>query len=179
MGGGLIEMYGVDMARIFVSTYEKYNNGRIIGQWVDLADYSDKNEFLKACYSLNADEGDPELMFQDFEDVPEGMASESHISPEIWDYMALSESDQEIFSLYRKYIDETGDIPQALESYLGEYSSKEEWAEEWLEESGILDQVPECLRYHIDFSSFARDAQLGGDVYFTSDSGVTHVFRNS
>jgi len=166
------------MSRIFVSTYAKYNDGRIVGRWFDLSDYADKDDFLSACYDANNDEQDPELMYQDVEDVPEGMSSEVFVSPEIWEYMALSESDKEIVTLFRKYLDETGDIPQALESYLGEYSSKEEWAESYLEESGVLDQVPEILKYHIDFNSFAHDAQLGGEVYFTSDTGRTHVFFN-
>jgi len=167
------------MARIFVSTYEKYNNGRFLGRWIDLSDYADKDEFLLVCYEINNDEKDPELMFQDFEDVPEGMASESHVSEAIWEYMALSEPEQEVVRVYRRYIDETGDIDQARNSYLGLYSSKEEWAEEWLENSGVLGKVPEILKYHIDFSSFAHDAQMGGDVCFSSDVGITHVFLNN
>ena len=33
--------------RIYVGTYEKYNNGSIAGKWLDLNDYEDINAFIK------------------------------------------------------------------------------------------------------------------------------------
>ena len=53
--------------KIYVGTYAKYNNGSILGQWLNLGDYSDLAEFYKACKELHADEQDPEFMFQDYE----------------------------------------------------------------------------------------------------------------
>lgn len=53
------------------STYARYNNGSLFGKWLDLSDYSDKDEFLEACRKLHKDEQDPEYMFQDYENIPE------------------------------------------------------------------------------------------------------------
>ena len=44
------------------------------------SDYSDKEEFYEACRELHKDEEDAEYMFQDWENVPEGLIDESWIS---------------------------------------------------------------------------------------------------
>lgn len=45
-------------ARVYVGTYGKYNNGSLFGAWLDLSDYSDKEEFYDACRELHKDEED-------------------------------------------------------------------------------------------------------------------------
>lgn len=72
-----------DMA-VYVGTYHKYNCGSIAGKWLKLADYASKDEFIKACRELHKDEADPELMFQDYENIPSWMIGESFIDAEIW-----------------------------------------------------------------------------------------------
>ena len=72
-------------ARVYVGTYHKYNNGSLDGKWLNLADYANKAEFLKACKQLHKDEADPEFMFQDWENIPSWMISESSISDEVWE----------------------------------------------------------------------------------------------
>ena len=56
-------MKNLSEARIYVGTYKKYNNGSLAGAWLDLSDYSDKEEFLNACHELHNNESDPEFMF--------------------------------------------------------------------------------------------------------------------
>ena len=65
------------MSKIYVGTYGKYNAGSIKGEWLDLEDYANKQEFIDACYKLHADEHDPELMFQDWEDIPSSFIVDS------------------------------------------------------------------------------------------------------
>lgn len=67
-------------AKVYVGTYGKYNNGSLSGAWLDLSDYSDKKEFYEACRELHKDEEDAEYMFQDYENIPEALISESWIS---------------------------------------------------------------------------------------------------
>ena len=45
-------------ARVYVGTYGKYNAGSLLGEWLDLSDYSDKEEFYNACRELHKDEED-------------------------------------------------------------------------------------------------------------------------
>jgi len=61
------------MARVYVGTYRKYNEGSLAGGWLDLADYAKYGDFLKACRDLHKSERDPEFMIQDTEGFPDGL----------------------------------------------------------------------------------------------------------
>lgn len=61
------------MAKVYVGTYKKYNEGSIKGAWLDLADYETYQDFLAACRKLHSDERDPEFMIQDSECFPDGL----------------------------------------------------------------------------------------------------------
>jgi antirestriction protein len=160
--------------RIYVGTYGKYNDGSIKGAWLDLEDYSDKEDFLAACHELHKDESDPELMFQDFEGIPEGMVSESHIDAEVWEVLAMPEEDRELLTLYRENCDRDATLEDAKDRYCGTYASEADWAEEFLEESGALKEVPKSLRYCIDFEKYARDSGM----LFIDHNGEVMVFHS-
>ena len=59
-------------AKVYVGTYAKYNNGSLSGAWLDLSDYSDKEEFYEACRELHKDEEDAEYIPQ--RQMPEKIA---------------------------------------------------------------------------------------------------------
>ena len=88
-------------ARIYVGTYAKYNEGSIFGKWMDLSDYSDIAEFYDTCRKLHGDETDPELMFQDWENIPSALIGESWLVENIFEVIeaisTLCESEQEAF----------------------------------------------------------------------------------
>lgn len=154
------------MPAVYVGTYAKYNNGSIFGEWVDLEVYDDKDAFYEKCRAIHDDEEDPEMMFQDWEDVPADMVSECHISEELWEWLDLDDDDRKLLAVYREHVDQSGTIEQAQENYAGTYSSREDWAENWWEETGLLEGIPESARYYIDYSAYARDAAMGGDMVF-------------
>ena len=62
------------MARVYVGTYHKYNEGNLSGKWVDLSDFSTYDDFLRYCREIHKDEKDPELMIQDCEGFPDGLS---------------------------------------------------------------------------------------------------------
>ena len=165
-------------SRVYVGTYAKYNSGSIAGKWLDLSDYSDKDEFLAACAELHKDESDPELMFQDHEGIPEGMISESSIEAEVWDWLALNDTAKELLAVYRAEVDSDGTIEQANEAFAGAWSSPEDWAENFMEDTGGLSEMPENLRMYFDFEAYARDARLNGDIHFVEHNGETWAFYN-
>lgn len=124
--------------RVYVGTYGKYVAGSIDGQWLDLSEFADHEDFHAKCLEIHADESDPELMFQDFEGVPGQLISESWISPEVWEWIELSDSDREITAAYMGLTDYTfsdlggvwGAKRQALDNYMGQYESAADAAEE-------------------------------------------------
>jgi antirestriction protein len=94
------------------------------------------------------------------------MISESHLSDDVWDWLALDDDDQELLSVYREHIDQNGTLEQAQESFRGKYTSSEDFAEDFYEECGYLENMPDNLRGYIDWKRVARDLRLGGDVMY-------------
>jgi len=163
-------------ARIYCGTYAKYNAGSIKGQWLTLSDYSDRDEFLAACAELHKDEADPEFMFQDMEGIPAGLASESSIEAELWDWLALDDDDKVILALYRDYYNE-GTIEEARDAYAGTANSEADFAEQMAEDCGDIPKgLPGWIK--IDWQG-SWDSGLRFD-YFTAkdDEGNLHFFRN-
>src|SRR5690606_14482571 len=78
-------------ARVYVGTYAKYNDGSIFGEWLKLSDYANKEEFYTACRELHDDEEDPEFMFQDYENIPNGLIGECWISDSIFEILRSEE----------------------------------------------------------------------------------------
>lgn len=161
-------------ARVYVGTYAKYNNGSIDGAWLDLEEYSDKETFIACCQELHKDEADPELMFQDWEGIPGGMISESHIDEEVFAWLDLDDDEREILAAYRDNIDQTGDIDQAREAYNGRADSKEDFAEDLYRQCYTISKE---LENYIDWERVARDLEHG-DYTFVWACGDYIVFRN-
>lgn len=63
------------MTKCYVGTYKKYNEGNLAGKWLNLSNFQTYQDFLRACKELHKDEHDPELMIQDWENLPDGFPS--------------------------------------------------------------------------------------------------------
>lgn len=163
-------------ARVYVGTYAKYNAGSITGRWLDLEDYADHDAFIEACRELHKDEDDPELMFQDYEGFPDAYYGESHIKPELWDWLELSEQEREVVDTYLAHVDQHADPKTALDAYVGHFDSPEDWAQDRWIECGLLDLIPGSLRNYIDYKAYARDAGFEG-ITFARVGGQVIVFH--
>ena len=169
-------------ARIYVGTYAKYNEGSIFGKWMDLSDYSSSEEFYGACRELHSSEEDPELMFQDWENIPSALIGESWLSDNIFEVMEansnLSETGQEAFAVWLDYTgndlssEDIDDLISSFEDdYQGKYRSEEDYAYEVVEECYDL---PEFAKTYFDYEKFASDLFISD--YWYEDG---FVFRRS
>ena len=170
---------------IFVTTYAAYNSGRQFerGQWVDLTHFGDYTEFVDHCKEVYDNEQDPEFMVTDFENFPRAWYSESGLPSEsIYDcivgYSQMSDTDA--FDAYMDIFghsngeSEWDDLKSDFEDrYRGEYKSDTDFADEYAEETGMLDGVPETVKCYFDYEAFARDL-LSSD--FCEQDG--HYFWN-
>jgi antirestriction protein len=75
-----------------------------------------------------------------------------------------------------------GDVAQAItaceEDYQGVHRTLEDWAESYADDTGLLSSVPENLRFYFDWEKFARDCEIGGDIWSASGFEGIHVFHN-
>lgn len=150
--------------QVYVGTYAKYNNGSIQGKWLDLSAYNDETEFLEACAALHSDESDPEFMFQDYEGFPSEFYSESGLSADLWDWLALSDDDREVLTAFIECVGSHygATLEMAQEAYRGEYASEIDFAYDFVEDCGFLKECPTELRDYFDYEAYARDLFLNG-----------------
>jgi len=168
------------MPRIYVGTYAKYNNGSIAGAWLDLETYSNRFAFYQACAVLHFDETDPELMFQDWEDIPDRFISESSLAEDIWpNWIELDDDTRALCRMAWDNVDDSMTVEQVNERYAGSFDNEADWAADYWDGTGMLEGIPEFARNYIDYESYARDRRLGGDVTFVREGGQVHVFTNN
>lgn len=164
------------MAKIYVGTYAKYNDGNISGAWLDCEDYADHAEFIEACHALHSDESDPELMFQDYEDFPRDFYNESSIDSRLWDFLALDTGDREIVSawLSENTLASREDLQSIVDSFTGRYASWADYAEEITTDCHI---IPDYLVWYIDWEKMGRDMSHESSGYVEYD-GELWLFEN-
>lgn len=150
------------MPKIYVGTYNAYNEGSLKGAWLDLNDYDNHDDFMTACRELHADEHDPEFMFCDFEDIPREFVGECYIKPEFWDYMNC-DIDDSVKEAYMYLFDEWNE-ERCNDTYIGQFRNRAELAESIMVTQGELDDVPEYIARYFDYDAYGRDLELGGDV---------------
>jgi antirestriction protein len=170
---------GADKPRVYVGTYKKYNEGRLTGKWLTLTDYNSLEEFLAACRKLHKDEHDPELMFQDHEGIPKSMIGESYIAPDLWDWLAMNEDDKTLLKIYRRE-NKKATLEDAHDAYMGTFDSQKDWAEQYIEENGLLDGVKDDeLKNCIDYEHYALLANTNLGINFEEHNGQVWVFRQN
>lgn len=106
-------MKPLSLGNVYVGTYEKYNNGSLKGDWLELDDYTSKEDFLEACKELHKDEQEPEFMFQDWEEDDFGGITESSVDEQLWEIPVDEYKRMQVFVL----IEEGYTLSQALKDY--------------------------------------------------------------
>lgn len=169
-------MRNLQEAKIYVGTYRKYNEGSIYGKWLELCDYSDISDFYKACTKLHKDEKDPEFMFQDWEEIPEGLISESYLSDKTFEIInTLSEmknTDSESFCSYldlKSYDLSDMDIEEIKSNYeddfCGEFDSEQAFADQEAYET-YGNALDEGIGRYFDYESYCKDLFMEGYTFY-------------
>ena len=159
--------------RIYVACLAAYNAGYLHGRWIDVAQgiehiWSEIRQMLAESPVPGAEEheihdldGFGGLNIGDIETVCE-MAE------------LIEEHGEELVVGLYNYYGSLEDAKEAIEDrYRGEYDSEVEYATELFDECYAHD-IPENLRFYIDYEKFARDLFINDYVSIDSRSGV-HV----
>ncbi len=171
--------------RIYVASLSDYNAGRLHGIWLEATDIQQVQGGVAAMLNASPGGNAEEYAIHDFEGFSRYLPSESTDLELVCAIGAAIVEHGTIFTVYLEHVavpTNAQRVPERVagftESYQGVYERLEDWAEHYLEETGLLQQVPESLRGYIDIESWADDAELNGDVFAVEFEGKLHVFSN-
>lgn len=169
---------GSESPALYCGTYGKYNSGSLRGMWVDLSTFDDYEDFINFCKAIHADEEDPELMYQDYENMPGSLYSESMGEEgfnKIAEYCELC--DDYSLEAVEDFLEwsSSDDLDRMPDAYAGVYDSKEDFAREIVNDCYDLENMMGNLADYFDYDAFARDLFMG-DYYFGSHGTVLRTF---
>jgi antirestriction protein len=135
------------------------------GEWMNLFEFSNKKEFLKACCDkLQCTEN--ELKFSDWYGIPAQFeCDDENISERLWELSKLDEDEVQAIEVYCERFgydlkDKNTDIVEVIEkmrdSYSGQWDSKEDFAETMFNDL-YLYEIPKHLKRYIDYQRFTND----------------------
>ena len=154
---------------VYVGTYGKYNSGSLEGEWVDLTQFSNKEDFYEYCRELHEDEPDAEFMFQDWEYIPDGMIGESWIEDSLWDLMPFYEEYGYDFVhdvMNECSLTDADDFEKAMKNASIYYTDSVGTAIQMFVEEVGDDQNPEWCEKYFDVEAWGRDIRLEGSLYY-------------
>ncbi|MEO1670168.1 MAG: antirestriction protein ArdA [Cyanobacteria bacterium J06631_2] len=166
------------MTSVFIQSLADYNAGRIVGEWVDVEgmDEGELQDAINKVLAQSEEEVAEEWEFADYDGFYGlGLDGFSSIKRVIMSAKAIQEHG-EPYTLYANHVGLEYATTQGFEdAYYGAWDSFKEFAEHLFDEC-YLSQVPESVRFYIDYDAFARDLEL--DYFHERGSdGQTHVFR--
>ncbi len=169
--------------RIYVASLADDSAGRLLGRWID-ADQpaaviheqitrmlGESTELVAADWAIHDYENFGSLNLSEFEDIET-----------VAEVARLIQEHGPMFAQLVEYFGGTSGLNEARQSmeenYHGEFDSVEDYARQLVEEcySDALKQLPEFIRYHIDYKGIVRDMELGGDIFTIEQDHKVHVF---
>jgi len=133
-------------AKIYVASLSDYNEGKGIGKWMDLEDYSSGSEVADAIaeYLEELNEKDAghreEYAIHDFENFPKRFYSESMGEKdfdEIYEFFEVVESSDIPADVLDEYVTNGNDLDSASDNFHGKYDDRKDFAYQTVEELGI------------------------------------------
>ena len=169
---------GSDSPALYCGTYGKYNLGNFSGMWVNVSTFDDYEDFENFCLAIHADEEDPEIMFQDGENIPDSLCCESMGEEDfnkIVKYCELCDeySVEAVDDFLEWYSPE--DLDMMYDSYAGVYDSEEDFAREIVNGCYDLEKMRGNLADYFDYEALARDLFVN-DYHFGSHGTVLRTF---
>ena len=150
-GGGAIG----ETPKIYVADLEAYNNGRLSGVWLDLADYNDADELMEAIQDFLKTTGGEEYAIHDAEYIPSSMYSEymgQRDFEELYEMIDLAKDNNLPLSVVQEVVSQYD--ASAVEEFQGRYDSAEDFAQQLVDDIGIESFTD--FQYYLEVSDTDR-----------------------
>ena len=163
-----------DEIRIYVACLASYNNGILHGAWIDATQGEDGSWRDVSLMLLRSPaEYAEECAIHDYEGFGDIHLSEYASFETVANYAEFIEEHGDLGAKLIAYYGNLDDARDAIcDHYAGQYDSLSDYAEQLTEETT---QIPEPLRYYIDYEKMARDLEIN-DVLAIESGHSVHVF---
>jgi len=151
MAGGMND----ESPRIYVADLEAYNNGKLVGEYLDLADYNDADELMDAIQDVLKKSGGEEYAIHDYENFPSSMYSEymgQRDFEKLYEMMGLAKQNDLPLEVVQDVVSQYD--ASAVDEFVGKYDNAEDFAYEQVEEMGIESFFD--FQYYLDVSDTDR-----------------------
>lgn len=164
-----------DEPSVYVGTYAKYNDGSLCGLWIDLSTFDCYDDFITFCQAIHADEEDPELMAQDYENFPREWYNEGFISRSDFDNIIefVELSDKHSRAAVEDYMEFNDSLSDFEDAYCGEWDSEEDFARHIVNECYDIERMMGNLANYFDYEAYGRELFM----YDYNMGANGHVFR--
>jgi len=167
--------------RIYVTSLTDYNGGILHGEWIDMTEDIDEvwaqvEAMLESSpYANRYGEKAEEWAIHDYEGFGEIKIGESEQFSILCVIAGLIKSHGQAFATWYNDCDGSGIDLDCMEEafreqYSGSFTSPADFAQEWADQSGFVDQIKgTVLENYIDWESYAHELDTAG-FYFVRNS---------
>jgi len=151
MAGGMNN----ETPRIYVADLEAYNNGRLVGEWLDLSDYNDADELMDAIQDVLKKSGGEEYAIHDYENFPSILYSEYMSRNDfqaLYDVMETAKRNDLPLEVVQDIVSQYGE--GGVEEFYGKFDSAEDFAQQLVDDIGI--ESFNDFQYYLDISETDR-----------------------
>ncbi|QSR22075.1 antirestriction protein ArdA [Hyphomonas sp. KY3] len=162
--------------RIYVACLAAYNNGCLHGRWIDATSPDEIMDSVRAMLAASPIPDAEEWAIHDYEGFEGANLSEYASFETVCDLADFIEEHGELGAkVLAHFGDDLTEARAAFEEYAGEYLSAADFAEQLHEDTGT--EIPESLRYYIDWQALVRDMALNGEIMvFQTGFDEVHIF---
>lgn len=159
--------------RIWVGCLAAYNAGMLHGEWIDATDAEQMSTEIRAMLAASPEPEAEEWGIFDYEGFEGASITEYASFDAVADLAAfISEYGALGGRMLAHFCEDMDAARAAFEDYAGEFKSLGDFAEDLTEQTGA--EIPESLRFYIDYDAMGRDMELSGDL-FTIETGFNQV----
>ena len=163
----------------YVTNLGKYNEGELVGAWVDFPASDEEIAEVLARIEIGPDY--EEYFITDYEtDITiDGLGEYTSIDELNEIAEKLDALDDYTAEIVEALLGDGYDLDAAIDAaddciYYDGCSNMADVAERYADETGLLDSIPDNLRYYFDFEALGRDMDLEGH-FIATDSGYIEV----
>ena len=156
---------------VWVGCLAAYNAGVLHGAWVEVsADADAMGAAVAEILAASPVAGAEEAEIMDTDNLPRGVRTLAEIVAYAAALEALEDhGHRDAAEIIAAWVDWQGaaeiDAERITEAYLGQHDTARDYAEAFIEDTGLLADMPPTLRPYFDYDAFTRDLELGGDIY--------------